>query len=103
MPVAPAADVRLNFSFVSDSLSSTLPFRGARYARNEHIMRFPSCLSSDSIDRTRPEYSSLAQTSSHRSSTASSRVPGCIFCDVSKDRGFGVVYENEELIAFHDR
>jgi hypothetical protein len=29
--------------------------------------------------------------------------PGCIFCDVSKEKGFGVVYEDAELIAFHDR
>ncbi|CAE6432635.1 unnamed protein product [Rhizoctonia solani] len=27
----------------------------------------------------------------------------CIFCDVRKELGFGVVYENEELIVFKDR
>ncbi|WWC60557.1 uncharacterized protein I303_103131 [Kwoniella dejecticola CBS 10117] len=28
---------------------------------------------------------------------------GCIFCNVSKEKGFNIVYEDEELIAFHDR
>ncbi|KAI9634509.1 HIT-like domain-containing protein [Dioszegia hungarica] len=28
---------------------------------------------------------------------------GCIFCDVSKEKGFAVVHEDEELIAFRDR
>ncbi|WWC88129.1 uncharacterized protein L201_003033 [Kwoniella dendrophila CBS 6074] len=27
----------------------------------------------------------------------------CIFCDVSKDKGFNVIYEDNRLIAFHDR
>ncbi|KAI8371385.1 HIT-like domain-containing protein [Radiomyces spectabilis] len=29
--------------------------------------------------------------------------PPCIFCHVSKERGFLVVYEDGDLIAFHDR
>lgn len=28
---------------------------------------------------------------------------GCLFCDVSRETGFNVVWENEELIAFRDR
>ncbi|CAE6427729.1 unnamed protein product [Rhizoctonia solani] len=28
---------------------------------------------------------------------------GCVFCDVRKELGFAVVYENEELIVFKDR
>ncbi|WWC68395.1 uncharacterized protein I206_102321 [Kwoniella pini CBS 10737] len=35
-----------------------------------------------------------------RSSTKSDE---CIFCNVSKGVGFNVIYEDEELIAFHDR
>ncbi|CAE6401376.1 unnamed protein product [Rhizoctonia solani] len=27
----------------------------------------------------------------------------CVFCDVRKELGFAVVYENEELIVFKDR
>ncbi|BEI94894.1 uncharacterized protein CcaverHIS019_0704750 [Cutaneotrichosporon cavernicola] len=28
---------------------------------------------------------------------------GCIFCDVTRDKGFDVVYEDTELVAFRDR
>ncbi|CAE6478627.1 unnamed protein product [Rhizoctonia solani] len=36
----------------------------------------------------------------HGSSTALNK---CVFCDVRKELGFAVVYENDELIVFKDR
>ncbi|WVQ97204.1 hypothetical protein IAU59_004314 [Kwoniella sp. CBS 9459] len=40
-------------------------------------------------------------------STSSSKINvrgrGCVFCDVSTERGFNVCYEDDKLIAFHDR
>ncbi|WRT65930.1 uncharacterized protein IL334_002881 [Kwoniella shivajii] len=30
-------------------------------------------------------------------------IKGCTFCDVSVEKGFGVIHEDDGLIAFHDR
>ncbi|WOO85695.1 Histidine triad nucleotide-binding protein 3 [Vanrija pseudolonga] len=30
-------------------------------------------------------------------------VRGCVFCDVTRERGFNIAYEDDELIVFHDR
>ncbi|KAG2186198.1 hypothetical protein INT43_002636 [Umbelopsis isabellina] len=27
----------------------------------------------------------------------------CVFCDVTTEKGFNIVYEDNDLIAFHDR
>ncbi|WVQ65173.1 uncharacterized protein L199_003346 [Kwoniella botswanensis] len=38
------------------------------------------------------------------STTGGSKVvKGCIFCDASKENGFNIVYEDNQLTAFHDR
>ncbi|KAL7423663.1 hypothetical protein Q5752_001245 [Cryptotrichosporon argae] len=34
---------------------------------------------------------------------AGGAVPGCVFCGVSKEAGFDVVFEDDELVAFRDR
>ena len=34
---------------------------------------------------------------------ANGKKRGCVFCDVTVDKGFNVVWEDEELIAFRDR
>ncbi|GJE94519.1 HIT-like protein [Phanerochaete sordida] len=37
------------------------------------------------------------------SADAGSRVPTCVFCDVSREKGFDVVWEDDAFVAFADR
>ncbi|WVW80392.1 hypothetical protein I302_102373 [Kwoniella bestiolae CBS 10118] len=52
---------------------------------------FPSRSTSDPLDSFDPLVSSSAT------------VKGCVFCGASREKGFGIVHADDELIAFHDR
>jgi len=67
-----------------------------------HMPNFSSCLSEPSgSDRQRsergqdPQGKALLDSGGYR--------PGCPFCGATRERGFDVVKETEEMIAFRDR
>ncbi|ALO60439.1 hypothetical protein CNC00705 [Cryptococcus deneoformans JEC21] len=52
------------------------------------------------------QYDPLLPTSNDITNDADNHkktIASCIFCDVSRDKDFNIVYEDQELIAFHDR
>ncbi|WWD05465.1 hypothetical protein V865_003542 [Kwoniella europaea PYCC6329] len=60
---------------------------------------FSSCFPSSSSKTNNPIQDPLIS-----STTGGSKVvKGCIFCNSSKENGFNIVYEDNQLIAFHDR
>ncbi|EKM58080.1 uncharacterized protein PHACADRAFT_139706 [Phanerochaete carnosa HHB-10118-sp] len=38
----------------------------------------------------------------HDESDTGYRIPGCVFCDISREKGFDVVWEDETFIVFND-
>ncbi|WVO19616.1 uncharacterized protein IAS62_000905 [Cryptococcus decagattii] len=50
-------------------------------------------------------YNPLLSTSNGTSNDADNQktLASCVFCDVSREKGFNIVYEDQDLIAFHDR
>lgn len=69
------------------------------------MSRILSCLSGMATTDDRPKALWTADDEAHLPLRLSDgdRKPGCIFCDVSVERGFAVVYSDDELIASHDR
>ncbi|AGV14151.1 hypothetical protein C343_01567 [Cryptococcus neoformans C23] len=65
--------------------------------------KFLSCL--PSRQSAAAQYDPLLPASTHLTNDADNQktIASCIFCDVSRDKGFNIVYEDQELIAFHDR
>ncbi|ORY28589.1 hypothetical protein BCR39DRAFT_198118 [Naematelia encephala] len=62
-------------------------------------MKFLSCLSSPNPIPIQTH----TQSSPLLADVGKPVKPGCIFCSVSSQNGFNIVYEDQELIAFHDR
>ncbi|OXC70871.1 hypothetical protein AYX13_00287 [Cryptococcus neoformans] len=65
--------------------------------------KFLSCL--PSRQSAAAQYDPLLPASTHLTNDADNQktIASCIFCNVSRDKGFNIVYEDQELIAFHDR
>ncbi|WWD18162.1 hypothetical protein CI109_102611 [Kwoniella shandongensis] len=63
--------------------------------------RFLSCFGDPSDERKAEPLLSTSASASASISTSTKK--GCIFCNVSVEKGFNIAYEDDQLIAFHDR